>query len=415
MTKRALDDIFSNDPLGLLDVSPGKGCKQSSESIYVGMYEEIRSFVKEHGREPRATAPGIAEAQLGTRLEQLMHNEEAKRILGPFDVELGILSQPEKTAASDGPGSKSTSNVPSMDKSTAKQEEPTWDDILSSELLNDDDPIFNVSERLKGTKSQSTNEYQARRTPCSDFDVFKRIFESIQRDLDTGIRKTSKIEGIAEISKGQAFIVGGLIAYVADIGEKYEHRKGHHNARIRVIFSNGMESDLLLRSFGASLYKDKAARAISGAVEGPLFGQNLEAPRAEKTGIVYVLKSNSELPQIKNKRDILHKIGVTAGTTKTRITNAAKDPTYLLADVEVVAEFTLYGLNPKAVERLLHTFFDGARAGIEIKGRFGQAVKPREWFFIPLTVIGEALSLLEQGKLQDYQYDAHAAQLVLSN
>lgn len=48
-------------------------------------------------------------------------------------------------------------------------------------------------------------------------------------------------------------------------------------------------------------------------------------------------------------REILHKIGVTSGSVKSRIANAVNDATYLLPDVEVVAEFSLWGLNPKAV------------------------------------------------------------------
>ena len=193
---------------------------------------------------------------------------------------------------------------------------------------------------------------------------------------------------------------------MAEVGEKYEHRKGHYNARTRIIFSNGMESDLLLRSFGASLYKDKTARVITGGSEGPLF-EEIERPTpiAPRTGSVYVLKSNSELPQIKKIRPLLHKIGVTSGSVKTRISGATADPTYLLAEVELVAEFTLYGLNPKAVEKVLHTFFDTARAKISIPDRFGKMVQPREWFIVPVTIIQEALQLLEQGRLQDAEYD----------
>ena len=402
MSRRTLDDVFNNDPLGLLNVSPGKGRKQSTESIYVGMYEEIRAFIKAHGHEPDENSLSIAEAQLGTRLKRLRNDADAQKALAPFDVELSILS-----------ASQELKNTSQHKHEEVESNVLSLDDILSSELLLDDDPIFNVSDRLVGTKTQSTNDYQARRTPCADFEKFQPLIEAIQRDLNAGARTTTKIEGIADIKEGQAFIVGGLIAYVAEVGEKYEHRKGHHNARTRIVFSNGMESDLLLRSFGAALYKDKAARAITGSTEGPLFGQRESAaPRAERTGIVYVLKSNSQLPQIKSKRDILHKIGVTSGTVKSRTANATKDPTYLLAEVELIAEFTLYGLHPKAVEKLLHAFFDEARAGIEINDRFGQPVKPREWFFVPATVVGEALDLLIRNELADYWYDAHQARII---
>ena len=225
----------------------------------------------------------------------------------------------------------------------------------------------------------------------------------MQLDLDDGTLETSSIKGIAEIQKGQAFILSGLIAYVAEIGEKHERRKGHHNARMRVVYSNGMESNLLLRSFGAALYKDKSARAIVPKEAGPLF-VNEESP-LYKSGIVYVLKSKSKDPSITQHLDYLHKIGVTTSDVKKRVANASKDATYLLANVEVVAEFTLYNMNLQAMEKLLHTFFREAQADIQIPDRFGNIVKPKEWFFLPLDLIKQVIQVLQNGDITKYRYD----------
>jgi len=49
-----------------------------------------------------------------------------------------------------------------------------------------------------------------------------------------------------------------------------------------------------------------------------------------------VLRSKSEHPFVAKNRTVLHKIGVTGGDVKARVANAKKDPTYLLADVEIV-------------------------------------------------------------------------------
>jgi hypothetical protein len=397
MAKRSLEDIIANDRLGLLKVDKAKAVRQNIESIYVQIYEDIRSFVKAHGREPCEKSSSIHEAQLYARLKGLRANAEVVSILRPFDTELKLMEHSENS------GAVATGESYPISKPAAPS---SLDQIMGSALLKDSSSIFTIINVPESTKSQSVNEYQAQRTKCQDFDKFKELFKQIQQDLDNGIRKTVKIEGIADIKAGQSFIVGGLIAYVANIGEKYEHRKGHHNARTRVIFSNGMESDLLLRSFGAALYKDKTARAITGAEEGPLFQSNQTHKQADKTGIVYVLKSNSNLPEIKSIRTILHKIGVTSGSVKSRIANAKNDPTYLLADVELVAEFTLYGLDPKAVEKVLHTFFDQARTKISIYDRFGKSVNPREWFTVPVSVIKEALDLLQNGQLANAEYDA---------
>ena len=381
MAKRTLDDVFNDDPLGLLEVSVTKSKRLSHYAIYYETFEELKSFIENNGSEPDIEASNIHEAKLAARLSKLRSTPEALEALAPFDTE-GLLG-----------------NEPLGEKKT----ELTIDDVLSSDLLADDDDIFNLRHVTVGTKSQTASADMATRKKCMDFDSFKPLFLKIQKELDDGTLETTGIKGIAEIQKGQAFILSGLIAYVAEMGEKHERRKGHHNARMRVVYSNGMESNLLLRSFGAALYKDKSARAIVPKDSGPLFVE--EDSPLYKTGIVYVLRSKSEEPSIAKHRDYLHKIGVTTSDVKKRVANAAKDATYLLADVEVVAEFTLYNMNLQATEKLLHTFFREAQADIQIPDRFGNMVKPKEWFFLPLDIIKEAIKLLRENAINNCRYD----------
>lgn len=382
MAKRTLDDVFNDDPLGLLEVSVTKSKKLSHYAIYYETFEELKSFIEANGREPDIEATNIHEAKLAARLSKLRSTPEALEALAPFDTE-GLL------------GTKSSGE---------KKTELTIDDVLSSDLLADDDDIFNLRHVTVGTKSQTASADMATRKKCMDFDSFKPLFLKIQKELDDGTLETTGIKGIAEIQKGQAFILSGLIAYVAEMGEKHERRKGHHNARMRVVYSNGMESNLLLRSFGAALYKDKSARAIVPKDSGPLFVE--EDSPLYKTGIVYVLRSKSEEPSIAKHRDYLHKIGVTTSDVKKRVANAAKDATYLLADVEVVAEFTLYNMNLQATEKLLHTFFREAQADIQIPDRFGDMVRPKEWFFLPLSVIKEVVNILQNDDIRKYKYNS---------
>jgi hypothetical protein len=381
MAKRTLEDIFSNDPLNLLEVSVTKSKKLSHYAIYYETFEELKNFVEQKNREPNTDAINIHEAKLAARLKKLRSTPEALEALAPFDTE-GLL------------GNSTASN---------KDAELTLDDVFSSNLLVDDDDIFNLKYVAVGTKSQTASADMATRKKCMDFDEFKPLFRRKQLDLDDGTLETSSIKGIAEIQKGQAFILSGLIAYVAEIGEKHERRKGHHNARMRVVYSNGMESNLLLRSFGAALYKDKSARSIVPKEAGPLL-VNEESP-LYKSGIVYVLKSKSEDPSITKHRDYLHKIGVTTSGVKKRVANASKDATYLLANVEVVAEFTLYNMNLQATEKLLHTFFREAQADIQIPDRFGNIVKPKEWFFLPLDLIKQVIQVVQNGDITKYRYD----------
>lgn len=382
MAKRTLDDVFNDDPLGLLEVSVTKSKKLSHYAIYYETFEELKSFIEANGREPDIEATKIHEAKLAARLSKLRSTPEALEALAPFDTE-GLL------------GTKSSGE---------KKTELTIDDVLSSDLLADDDDIFNLKHVTVGTKSQSGSTDMATRKKCMDFDSFKPLFVRIQKELDEGTLETTGIKGIAEIQQGQAFILSGLIAYVAEMGEKHERRKGHHNARMRVVYSNGMESNLLLRSFGAALYKDKSARAIVPKDSGPLFVE--EDSPLYKTGIVYVLRSKSEEPSIAKHREYLHKIGVTTSDVKKRVASAPKDATYLLADVDVVAEFTLYNMNLQATEKLLHKFFREAQADIQIPDRFGNTVKPKEWFFLPLGVIKKAINILQTDDIRSYSYNS---------
>jgi hypothetical protein len=389
MSKRTLEEVFSNDPLGLLEVSVVKSSKLSHYAIYYETYEELLCFIEAHKREPYIESKNIHEAKLAARLKKLRSTPEALTALSPFDTN-GILE----------------SSVIFPNKSAL-----TLEDVLSNGLLQDDDDIFNLEHVKIGTKSQTTSADMAKRNKCMDFDRFRSMFQKIQMDLNDGSLETQAIKGIAEIQTGQAFILSGLIAYVAEVGEKHERRKGHHNARMRIIYSNEMESNLLLRSFGAALYKDRSARAIISNTEGPFFAKLHQG--INKTGIVYVLKSKSTAHNIAKHIDYLHKIGLTAGSVNKRIANAKKESTYLLADVEVVAEFTLYNMNLNATEKVLHKFFCEAQAEIEINDRFGNPVRPKEWFFLPLGLIKQAIQKLQDGTLKQYKYNSRTVKFEL--
>jgi hypothetical protein len=130
------------------------------------------------------------------------------------------------------------------------------------------------------------------------------------------------------------------------------------------------------------------------------------------TGTVYVLRSKSDHPEIASRRDLIHKIGVTGGKVPRRIANARLDPTYLLADVEVVATYQLYNINRTKLENLLHRVFAPARLQITLTDRFGNPVVPREWFLVPLFVIDEAIERIKDGTIASYAYDPATASLV---
>ena len=67
-------------------------------------------------------------------------------------------------------------------------------------------------------------------------------------------------------------------------------------------------------------------------------------------------------------------------------------PTFLLADVEVVATYELFNINRTKLENIIHRVFGRAQLEIEIVDRFGNPFMPREWFLVPLFVIDEGES-----------------------
>jgi T5orf172 domain len=129
-------------------------------------------------------------------------------------------------------------------------------------------------------------------------------------------------------------------------------------------------------------------------------------------GTIYVLRSKSEHPFIAEHRELIHKIGVTGGGLTARFANAKLDPTFLMADVEIVATYDLYGINRVELEKLIHRVFDAARLSIQINDRFGKPVIPREWFLVPIFVVDEVVARIKDGSITRFAYDPTKATLI---
>ena len=203
----------------------------------------------------------------------------------------------------------------------------------------------------------------------------------------------------------------GQKAYVAEMGEEFTQNYGDKDARLRVIFDNGTESNMLRRSLHRALHKDEAGRRILETSAGPLFS-DWTADGDEASGTIYVLRSKAEIPYVAQHRELVHKIGVTNAKVETRIGNARLEPTFLMADVEIVAEYKLYNIDRGKLEKLIHRIFAPARLEIEIEDRFGNPVVPREWFLVPLGAINDAVEKIKDGIIAAYVYDVNSAALV---
>ncbi len=378
-----------------------KGGRSAKEERIIAGFEEIQRFVVENGRPPQhGEGRDIFERLYAVRLDRLRAQEDCRVVLEPLDHHGLLTGEQASTGAA----------VDELD-----------DDALLAELGGGDAAAPGDVGKLQHVRSVAEKraaEEIANRQSCADFERFRPLFDQVQSDLKTGLRTTRqfvKDAGFskAEIKAGQFFILGGQTAYVAEVGEPIKAPNGEFDARLRVIYSNGTESDLLLRSLQRALYKDEAGRRITEPTAGPLFADQNDDDD-EASGIVYVLRSKSAAHEIAAYREVLHKIGVTGGDVERRIANARLDPTFLMADVEIVATYELYNINRTRLENLIHRIFGAARLDVEIKDRFGNPVTPREWFLVPVFVINEAIERIRNGTITGYVYDPKTAQLVTS-
>jgi hypothetical protein len=103
---------------------------------------------------------------------------------------------------------------------------------------------------------------------------------------------------------------------------------------------------------------------------------------------------------------------VTGGDVKKRIANAKNDPTFLMADVEIIATYKLANINRVKLEKVIHKFFNNSKLEVEINDRFGKPVRAHEWFLMPLFIIDEMVEKIKDGTISDYFYDPSSVKLI---
>ncbi len=395
-----MDDDELLAALGV-EVTPLKAASRTprEERIIAG-FEDILRFHQTHGRAPlHGEGRDIFERLYAVRLEQLRKLPEARTLLAELDSP-GLLS-----------GASGATDVEALDEDALLVALGVGMDA-GGETADPDD--ITVLRHVRSSAAKRAAEEIAARTPCSDFDRFQPLFERMKRELDSGVRQIRAFEtkALDFLQRGTFFIVGGQTAYVADVGDEFatEFDDRRFDSRLRVVYDNGTESNILQRSLQRALHRDELARLITDADPGPLFSDSADDDDIE-SGTIYVLRSLSTHPFIAQHRELIHKIGVTGGKVESRIAAAEKDATYLLAGVEVVATYRLHNLNRTKLENIFHRVFGSAQLDLTIEDRFGQPVKPREWFLVPLNVIDEAVQRIRDGSITDVMYDPKTASL----
>ena len=365
------------------------------ERVFAG-FEEIQKFVKKEKRLPlHGEGNDIFERLYAVRLERIQEKQEFIDLLKDIDYQ-NILSGEIKNTVE------------------------VSDDLDDDELLNllgvenEENSITKLKHVKTRAEKRAVEEF-ANRTICEDFEQFKPLFEKTKKEIENGFRETIRFRKDAgftkTIIKEKLFvIVRGQMAYIASKGDTFKAPNGEEDARLRVIYDNGTENDLLQRSLIRAMYKDETSRFVTTPGLGPLFSDELESDDLE-SGTIYVLRSNSKHPEIIKNREVFHKIGVTGNDINKRIVNAKNDPTFLMAEVEVVATYKLANIKRHKLENLIQSFFKNAKLDIDIKDRFGKPVNPKEWFLVPIFIIDEVVEKIKEGTIGDYYYDVNSATL----
>jgi hypothetical protein len=372
--------MLGEDEFGLLEL-PVKAPPVTPDDRVVAGFEEIVEFTRRTGHPPAANPADMGEWKLAKRLEALAEDDDKRTMLEPYD-ELGLLVAPEPPASI---------------------EEAADDDPFG--LLGGGDDLF---ELRHVPKAQTMPEDVARRRPAEDFEDFRQLFVDCHADLRAGRRKLVTFKNPLEIKPGRFFVQGGVLLYVAEVGELKRNEIKKANARTRCIFENGTESALLLQSLASNLYKDGKRVTIPDDETLAEMGLQPDTPMAS----VYVLRSLSKDPQLA-EFPMLHKIGSTSSTADERTARAQSETTFLGAPVEIVEEYRVPRGVESKVEHLLHRLFAPARIDAWFERNERTVAEANEWFAVPFSLIDEAITLIENEAIVNYEYDAETQRLRL--
>ena len=382
--EKELEAIF-NDPL-LADVTAPRKRATSSDRLIAG-FQEVLAFYEANGRLPEDTPE---EASIFHKWVGILKSEKKIERCRPFD-DLGILPQPLSTA-----------EEPQAEYHREPTEEEQLEAILNDPLLADiedgaDLGLFDVPEYMRQRlEARKVAEYVGKRRPCEDFDKYADGFKEIQQELKSGKYKLVKFS-IKRLKVGSYFVENGMIGYLAAFEDEGVNRHGDRDGRTRVIYENGTESDIKYKTIAKNLSVTGYSVVDCSDMTDEEFEQCFTLTDKDvESGTIYVLRSKSSRPEIAALKD-LYKIGFTVTSVDSRIANAKNEPTYLCADVEVVATWKVYNVKSSTFEALIHKLFAPVQLQVTVDGH-----RPKEWFIVPLKVINEAVNAIISGKPIEY-------------
>ncbi|TGN29182.1 GIY-YIG nuclease family protein [Empedobacter tilapiae] len=409
----SLEEIFSDDSLGLLNVKPAAQVISEDERL-INSFQEIIEFYEVNNREPHKKN-GFKERMLHSRLEGLRTNESHIKKLSSFDIYsfLPSLDLEDETTVENTIEEKPTVEITSVQ------------DILdldpfgllgggSAEQLG----IFELNHVTAHKDREKTDEV-AKRKRCKDFDQYEPLFKKVHEELKSGERKYIDFT-IGTLKENTFYLHKGMIFFIESIDWSRENSfkedgtRVRKDGRTRCIFENGTESNMLYRSVEKMMYND-AGKAITHPISGTedyLFNQaNLVQEDDVATGYIYILQSKSPNQFIQAIPN-LHKIGFSTTPVRTRINNAKNEPTYLMDEVHLLSEIKTYNLNPQKFESIIHRVFGEVCVDLEVADKYGIKHKPKEWFSVPYSVIDEVIDRILDESILGFSYDPKKMYLV---
>jgi len=393
MTDKQLQKLIKEDEFGFLAVKPSSTSRTPDEERVLEIYEPIADFIRVNEFPPEQYSGDQTERRLAHQLAGLQNDEKCRNLLRKID-EFGLF----------GEGSECLNKV--AEEPAVYGTPQTIEDVLCdpalAELLGSDEDASNIFDlkHVPAPADVESPDYVAQRSPCVDFEEFEPILHECQGDLRAKRRRLLPFANEQNIEVGHFYVLRGVLLYIAAIGDRVV-KKGKWNARLRCIFENGTESDMLLRSLSSELYKDGRRVTLK---DEEVLDKFLVSDDDKSSGFIYVLRSLSQDDQITSIPN-LFKIGLASKSVESRIKNARNEPTYLMADVEIIASFEVYNVNLRKLEQLLHRFLSEVAVRVQVTDNEGNYHTPKEWFSAPIDHVRRAVELLISGDIVKYKYE----------
>lgn len=378
-------EIIFNDPL-LADVKAPKKRTTSSDRLIAG-FQAICDYYEANGKLPDEES----NSKLYHNLKGILSSDTKIEKCRPFDS-FNIL--PKKDI-----GQKPEIEDETKELTEEEKLEQIFNDPLLSDIVNGGDlGIFDIPEYMKERRCivRKEADYVGKRVPCVDFDKYADGFKDIHFGLKNGMYRLVKFS-IKNLKAGRYFVEDGIIGYLAAFENEAVDKHGTRDGRTRIIYENGSEADIKFKTLTKNLSVTGYSVQDCSEMTDKDFKEGFTITDKDiESGTIYVLRSKSTRPEIAAIKD-LYKIGFTVTSVESRIANAKKEPTYLCADVEIVATWKVYNVKSSTFEALIHKLFDGVKLQVTVDGH-----RPKEWFIVPFKVIEEAINSIILGKVIEY-------------